>query len=602
MKTFKKLLAVLLAVVCVFGCTACKDTGVKIDKTKTQLYISHFNGGYGNKWINQVIKEFEETYANVSFEEGKKGVQVMKTDHKNTGKGLAASIRQEDDWIFFNEQVPYYTLAYGNGLLYDITDVVNGTFEIRDIAEENGIYAMDDEGNKLSKNNIYSPVDKDIIGKFNDVQKTELKVNDKYFAVPHYESYTGLTYDADLWDEKGLYLNGMDGKFSEKSDSMLLSSGPDGILGTYDDGLPATYEEFLSLCAVLKSQDMPAITWSGEKKNAFYITNVLNQLITDYHGAEETIAYSFDGTVTDYVTGWDTDTWTFGGKEVTIDKPITASQAITAQDGHKAFNRAGYYYAFKWLEEIIDNGYTHADCFNGSSHTDAQSRFLLSTKKSAPTAMIAEGVWWTAEASGTFRSMSSGGKYEKYTAMGRDLRFMPLPKVDAEHVGKTTLLESNRSYMFMKGNVPSDKVVLCKLFIQFANELERLQSFSVLTNAPKALIYDMEESQLAEMTPFGRSILDMKNARRNPEDLTSERMTEVLYQIANESIYFSNESGFARHEVIDAATTGYDAPSLYLKYGTTTDKSPSAKEYFEAFVSGWTNQWPTFYGNTLPKA
>ncbi|MBQ9756746.1 MAG: hypothetical protein IJV99_04015 [Clostridia bacterium] len=610
MKTFKKLLAILLAVVCVFGCAACKKTGRVIDKNKTQLEISHFNGGYGDKWIQQVADEFEAAYANVSFEEGKKGVQVWVNNHKNTASELSAEIKQENEWIFFNEQVQYYTLAYGQdgaSFLYDISDVVNGTFDIRDIAEKNGIFAMDDEGNKLGVNNIYSPVDKDIIGKFNDVQKTELKVNDKYYAIPHYEAYTGLTYDADLWNRRGYYFNGANNSIglSEKnketgaSERHKFSLGPDGLAGTYDDGLPATYEEFLILCAEVKSTEYSPITWSGNKNNTFYITNVLNQLITDYHGAEEAIAYSFDGTVTDYVTDWGTDTWTFGGNTVSVDKPITGEKIISAANGYDVFNRAGYYYAYKLLEEIIKKGYTAADCYNGASHTNTQSNFLISTKTSKPTAMIAEGVWWTAEASGTFRSMSSGGRDSKYTAMGRDLRFMPLPKADAEHVGKTTLLESNRSYMFMRSNIPEDKVALCKLFIQFANEEERLQSFSVLTNAPKALIYDMEESQLAEMTPFGRSILEMKNAK-NP--VTGERMTDVLYQIANEPIYFSNESSFKRHLVIDSAEYDYDAPSTYFKYGTTKDKAPSAKKYFTSFVNAWKTQWKPLYDKAYPSA
>ncbi len=592
MKTLKKLLAIVLAVVCVFGMTACGPKGKSIDKTKTQLYISHFNGGYGNKWINQVIKDFEETYANVSFEEGKKGVQVMKTDHKETGKGMAADLRTRDDWVFFNEQVPYYTLAYANDL-YDITDVINGTFDIRAIAEANGIYAIDAEGNKTSVSNIYSPKDKDIIGKFNDVQTSELLVNGKYFAVPHYEAYTGLTYDADLWNEFKLYRSQLDNTFSlaETDDQGndqkdLFTAGPDGLYGTYDDGLPATYEEFFELCQELSTLKIKAITWSGDWKNHFYITNVLNQLVTDYHGAEEKVAYTFNGTVTDYITGWDGET------------PITGTKEITAQNGSDVFNRAGYYYAFKWLEEIVTGGdkkYTHADCYNGSSHTDTQSRFLLSTKKT-PTAMIAEGVWWQAEAAGTFRSMSSGGKNPTYTAMGRDLRFMPLPKADTAHIGETTLLESNRSYMFMRSNVPADKVALCKLFIQFVNEEERLQSFSVLTNAPKALTYDVTEDQLAEMTPFGRSIIEMKNA----ENGSGEKMTTVLYQIANQPIYYSNESGFARHELLDAVAPGYDAPSLYFRYGTSKDDTPTALEYFNAFKNGWASQWST-YLDKLPK-
>ena len=48
----KKLLAFFLAVCVVFGCSACGGgSEEKIDTTKTQLFVSHFAGGFGSEWI-----------------------------------------------------------------------------------------------------------------------------------------------------------------------------------------------------------------------------------------------------------------------------------------------------------------------------------------------------------------------------------------------------------------------------------------------------------------------------------------------------------------------------------------------------------------------
>ena len=40
------------------------DDGVdeKIDKSKTQLYVSNFNGGYGDTWLRALKKKFEEKF------------------------------------------------------------------------------------------------------------------------------------------------------------------------------------------------------------------------------------------------------------------------------------------------------------------------------------------------------------------------------------------------------------------------------------------------------------------------------------------------------------------------------------------------------------
>ena len=68
------------------GCKPPIDSGdVQVDTTKSQLSVANYDGGVGSDWFRTVIKNFEEKYAKVSFEDGKEGVQIVpdigKADH-----------------------------------------------------------------------------------------------------------------------------------------------------------------------------------------------------------------------------------------------------------------------------------------------------------------------------------------------------------------------------------------------------------------------------------------------------------------------------------------------------------------------------------------
>ena len=128
----KKLLAILLAVCVVLGCTACSPSGEKVDAKRTQIYVSNISSGYGDAWIYEMKSEFEEAYKDVSFEEGKTGVQVMISKVTDTYSTLYPSLwNQQKAWVYFNENAQYDTMVKGGAVL-DITDVVTGEFDINE--------------------------------------------------------------------------------------------------------------------------------------------------------------------------------------------------------------------------------------------------------------------------------------------------------------------------------------------------------------------------------------------------------------------------------------------------------------------------------------
>ena len=568
----KKLLALLVAIVVLFGCTACGGGGAGkeiVDVNRTQIYVSHFAGGFGSEWLTKIKLDFEEEYKDVSFEEGKVGVQVILDNHKLIGSKQLAAILGNANYIFINEDVSYWDVVKTSSAL-DITDVVTGTFDINKATGDETIPDILDS-------------ERAIVNKFTDLQKASLKIDNKYYTIPHYEAYNGFTYDAELFNKNNYFLAD-NGDYTNENSGLTLSAGPDGVKGTYDDGLPATYDEFFLLCEIMISDGVIPMVWSGEWE--MYITQAINQLAVDANGyANEQLAYTFNGTSTSWIADWTEDE---NGRIA----PGAGEKKIENSNGYETFNTEGYFYALDWLERITrlagavhDNSYV--DSF---SHTGAQREFMLSSRELSkkPIAMLAEGIWWENESASFFTNMSN--RYPNSGIQDRDFRFMPMPKATADKVGKTTLLESNNAYTFIKANTPEKYVPLCKLFVQYMNTTARLQQFTVLTNTPKALMYELTEEQMNALTPFGRSILEMKNAEVN-----GEKYTQVLYQVSDNPFYLRNRTKLKRVDVFGKGTQLWPSVTMHNNLNTNVG---TAKYYFDNFfMSPWKTGWSNLQAN-----
>ena len=76
-KTMKKIFSLGLVSFVSFSVMGCVRGGEKVNEEQTQLYVATFEGGFGTGWMDTLAERFEKKYANVSFEEGKMGVQVI---------------------------------------------------------------------------------------------------------------------------------------------------------------------------------------------------------------------------------------------------------------------------------------------------------------------------------------------------------------------------------------------------------------------------------------------------------------------------------------------------------------------------------------------
>jgi hypothetical protein len=198
--------------------------------------------------------------------------------------------------------------------------------------------------------------------------------------------------------------------------------------------------------------------------------------------------------------------------------------------------------------------------------------------------MLAEGAWWTAEAAGEFANLSAN--YDGASEMERDIRWMPLPKHETKATAgarRTTLLESQKSMMYISTETPDKYVPLCKLFLQFCNTQSSIEDFAVLTNASRALTYELSEESYNKLTPYGKSILDMKNSP----------YTDVVYQFSTNPLFAYNMSKFKKHMALESF--GYTYPSNALE----RESSKTAKDIFTAVANNWESNWYNNFRNYI---
>lgn len=490
----RKIISIVCAALIALSATACSNSSKKddinpeVNKEMSQLYIRNFNGGVGTEWLLAARKRFEEANKNVSFEDGKTGVQIMIEQTKEVPKNIS-QLRAE---MFFAENVNVYDFV-SQGDILEITDIVTEPIGLNGETE-----SIED---KLSP-------------EYKNFFKT---ANGKYYALPHYRSTYAITYDRDLFNEKNLFF-GADGEINQKSTG-TLSKGPDGKPSTYDDGLPATYEDFYNLCSVMKRRGVNPLMWSGEYK--FYTTLFLTALKADFEGEEARMFYTFEGTTKKLVDS-------ISNSGVITYQP---EQTITKGDGYKMYSTAGTYYALDFFYNIMKNEYYDVGALSeDTSHIDAQADFLLSNyeSKMTPIGMLIEGSWWPHESSATFQMMES--RYSNSSLDERNLALMPYPKATDAQIGQPqTALDTSRSAVFINANIKESKIDLAKSFLKFLHTDESLNEFLKYSNMTRGFNFDVETEGL---NTFAKSVV---NVIQN---------SNVVLPVDNSEFFYKNYSTF----------------------------------------------------------
>lgn len=560
-KMNKKILTVLMGVIVAvssmsFGCGPIGG-GETINKDMSQLTVANYDGGVGSTWFYEMIEGFEKKYAETSFEEGKKGVQIV----KDVGKADHLSQISTDSYnVIFGESVDVNSMIAANQIL-DITDIVK---------------AVGEDG-------------KTIESKMSDNQKAALSMyGGKYYALPHYEYYPGLTYDKKLFNDRSLYICA-DGGYTNASGN--LSAGPDGVIDTSDDGLPATIEEFVALCRYMREEEGVApFMYAGSMLG--YTDVILEGVTLSLQSSDEfMLNFTFDSTKGDtlsgddlvkinVITGWN-------GSE-----PIVEKKTVTPATGYLTTQQAEKYYALELTQTIATDTdtFVSSECFSSVDHLGAQRKYVFSSLKNVePIAMLAEGSFWYNEAKTSNAHSDSVNQYGS-RARNRDFAWMPLPAavsgtVDETNGKKLRLVDEANSYVVINANIKNNpaKVRMAKLFLQYCYTDANLELFTKSSGCWKALKYTIGTETYNSLDNFYQSIADIRME------------SEVLRPLSGNQIYANNQTAFMFMRTYYFKTSQWANAFTVFKNGSVT-----AKMFFEG-MKETENSWSTKYSNYYSK-
>lgn len=460
--------------------------GQDVDSSKSQLNVGIFDAGLGTVWLDEAIKDFEAYYANTPFEEGKMGVEVIKDAKKSEFRpgNLLSTMEYYDNAMYFLDQSRYVEYV-SQGLVADITDTI-----------KEKIY--DEDGNFAAVTG--KPAVKSILDTMqDDVWDVAGLVNGKYYAIPYYTGVSGMIYDADLFNEKGYYYfaNGQIGAKQADIDSGNCGTGPDGVLGTTDDGLPYTWNDFIKLMNLMVTEDIIPFTWAGAtnyQRQAMY-----QQIWANYEGTNNySLNFTFKGT--DSVLG-----------EINDDN----ANILKNQEGRVAGIKACY--------DVIKNSkYYSTNAINNQSHTEAEFEYIDSINTNKRIAMFLEGGYWESEARAVFDDAAITNPEHGYGK--RDFRLMAVPNfIGTDGVKDQTVKAGDKEVLIGGTDGRYDAIVcisakntcenpelqmkLAKLFLQFVQSREQLAQFTQHTGACfRPYEFKTMPEELEQYTKFGQNI------------------------------------------------------------------------------------------------
>lgn len=494
---------IIMATSVIMGATSCGRNQNESDKVNTemmQLYVSNYDGGFGTDWLRDIKTAFETKYADTSFDGGKtKGIQVWIDPNKD--KGYQLNFNTTSNEIFFSEETMYYDNVR-NGDFLDITDVVD--------------YVCSQDGVSLKT-----------------AQKKGLQYNGKYYALPHYETFFGIVYDKDLFNDKRLYI-AEDGSYTNASGN--LSAGPDGIKPSYDDGLPATMEEFFNLCEYMKTiVGVTPFILTGEHA-AKYSANFVNRAAAAYDGKAITEArYTFNADNVTYVTEDSIET-----DESVLGYSYEVQTAnISNVNGYLLQHTQGKLYGLAFLEKLIEGNYFDATSLRGTTtHLGAQENYINSKLKNTPVAMLMDGNWWENEASvnGSFERSEKlyleAGKKDN-----RHFGVMPIPtkinESDTNANGDSdTAIDMYSAYAFISSKIAPEKVDAAKTFLKFCYSASNLEKFTETTGVARAMNYTVSQDVINKLSSYSQDVWNMHLS------------DSVVLQASENELYYKNMADF----------------------------------------------------------
>ncbi len=551
---FKKLACAALAALLPVSMVACGGTPIggsvieSVDDTKTQLKVFSYNGGVGSVWLDKVIERFEADYKDVSFRDGQVGVQIIPNPTKSDAFG---TISASTNNVIFSEVANYSQLVTQKSIL-DISDI------------------MDKPLNELTKTSDTKTLKSKMYDETIDFYSFS---EGKIYALPHYSFFSTITYNKQLLIDKNLYFAkeydvnaDLDDKFIHGKDE-AKSCGPDGVYGTDDDGLPATYTELYDLFDMMKNRSVTPLTWAGgEIVSGGYINYLLNDVYLSLAGKDQArLNYTFDS----------------GDKTITIVEKFEGGAAVTKEekitaDNYKSLNaELAKYQAIKIVDKIVDNAlWQSGDCSSSTSTMlSTQQSYVESYNNGTPVAMIVEGSYWYNEADNSNYITDTRNRFPDYDEKN-DYQILPLPRVYegtyadvvGKDVGKAVYADQADSVAVINANIAGDAdlVNLAKTFLAYCYTDESLKEFTETTRVTRSLKYDVDASKLDD---WGKALWNYTKA------------SDLLLPYSSNSLYLNNRVQQSMHIANDFWSVSGKNVYSYCK------GSGTAEAYFSEYMN-----------------
>lgn len=522
----------------------------QIDASKSQLYVNTFYAGLGDQWLKDFKTAFETKYAETSFEDGKKGVQVVIDYSYSSGYEIVQGLMDSRSEVIWCENVNYSQLAT-SGLALNINDVVQ-----KPMSEfgETGTIEQKFDDSLLA---YYKAVDGNV------------------YALPWFDYMKGVIYDVDIFEGKqsdgyGFYLAKDGGYTSGLEGEPEKANGPDGVAGTFDDGLPVTHEQFFAMMDEMVRYGITPFCFPGMYT---YVDSFFLNLWANEAGVEQmNVAFNLSGTAKNLV-------------DVSADGTVTplGDTEITNENGHLVLKQESKYRAYQFLQKFVKNNrYYSINSFSASqSHVMAEEEFLYNVADgNEKVAMTVNGIWWEEEASSIFTAMSDLD--EAYSRDNRRLAWMPMPYYtdpgETTVARKQTVSTETQNCVFIKSNIAEEKVELAKKFLEFTSSDEQLVAFAEAISVPRAL--KLEDAALLEesdnLTYYGKSVLDMKN-----------NTNIVCPQSTNK---FQWSAGLSYHNMFTQAIVGGSTYTA-VTFAFYNNTAMTAADYFNGSYNRVANTW-----------
>ena len=474
--------------------------GVRTKNDPNTLYVGNFDGGLGTDWLRTVVEEFKKDYPQYKVE-----IDPMKEEYRDQYLLVNMPDARQDVYLLAGNS--YYNM-YDKDLISDMTACMTAK-----VYDEDGELAA-----LTGKPAVGSMVDK-MDPLF--VEKCDASTFDKnlaegtYYCAANFATLCAFTYDADLFEQKGYYFDSTnsiiaiegtynDTKYTDKvvyttidGDEIVLGTGPDGITGTMDDGLPVTWEDFMTLMDAMVSDSIIPLTWAGSGDGAYTYTTLLRALFANYEGKDNMSLFN-------YLEG------TYNGNNP--DMPTN----ITVENAYELMNMNGRKAALKAMYDILSDAsyYSPNAIKTGQDNQLSQKEYAMSPTYGTGkrVAMYMESNWWENEARAFFDAMKKS--YPQYSWGQRNLKMMPVPNfVGTEDVPDTTqtkqtlLLNGGDSLIVMNKNVETNgKKPVAELFVQYLHSRTSLATHTTTNGVIRPYDYELNDAEYAKLTPYSKSV------------------------------------------------------------------------------------------------